>query len=581
VRTRLLYPVLSIPFIHLWGLSGGSMAIPVLGCVLFLWATARVLQRLYGPAIAVIVGGAFGVAATTTEFAWAGTDTLAMGLAAVIVANLPIERRIGKANLVWLGAASVFIALTRQVGVLAPAMAGAGWLWALARERTWRNRWFGSLVVTSGVTLVIQALTMMLVKTDAAGIISRGQTTYWGIFRQFVHYLRVVTIEACTYMWQNDRLLYAIFIAAGVCVIAQFASDAAGLFFGAAASAYLISAGLGFSAYMRYEMIIFPAAAVAAGQVVKMLIGDQLRIPAPAVDTAAVQAVEGATIKMAAVNIAASDAGTAKPATADIKAADAAVSALTAEEIAAADVAAEIAADMAADMAAAQTPVPSQTRRRSFGVMDTLAATKPGRFLGLHEAREDRWKPQLILNAAVLAVVVGVSLHGSWSSTAAAPASPSFAAAQGGSGYAVRPVYKQPAEQTLKTLFDQGVGIAHDSGQLQQAIDWVHTLRYRPLAPDQPGWANRDKDGTAIVYPNSMGEDRKMQEAFGRGLTLNLTVKSNTVKILSRQVSEYGEDVVFTVEDTSGKVHRGTATTLYAVWSRKEPAIVTSMVFDV
>jgi hypothetical protein len=586
VRTRLLYPVLSIPFIHLWGLSGGSMAIPVLGTVLFLWATARVLQRLYGPAIAVIIGGAFGVAATTTEFAWAGTDTLAMGLAAVIVANLPIERRIGKANLVWLGAASVFIALTRQVGVLAPAMAGAGWLWALARERTWRNRWFGSLVVTSGVTLVIQALTMMLVKTDTAGIISRGQTTYWGIIRQFVHYLRIVTIEACTYMWQNDRLLYAIFIAAGFCVLAQFASDAAALFFGAACSAYLISAGLGFSAYMRYEMIIFPAAAVAAGQVVRMLIGDQLRIPAPAVDTAAVQAVERPTIKMSAVNMAAADANTAELATADIKATDIkatdpVVTALTAEEIAAADVAAEIAADMAADAAAAQAPLPTRSRRRSFGVTNTLAATKPGRFLGLHEAREDRWKPQLILNAAVLAVVVGISLHGSWTSTTAAPASPAFAAAQGGSGYAVRPVYKQPAEQTLKVLFDQGVGLAHDSGQLQQAVDWVHTLRYRPLTPEQPGWANRDKDGTAIVYPNSMGEDRTMQEEFGRGLTLNLTVKSNTVKILSRQVSEYGEDVVFTVEDTTGTVHRGTATTLYAVWSRREPAIVTSMVFDV
>ena len=575
VRTRLLYPVLSLPFVHLWGLSGGSMAIPVLGTVLFLWATARVLQRLYGPAIAVIVGGAFSVAATTTEFAWAGTDTLAMGLAAVIVANLPIERRIGKANLVWLGAATVFIALTRQVGVLAPAMAGAGWLWALARERTWRNRWFGSLAVTAGVTLVIQALTMMLVKTDAAGIISRGQTTYWGIFRQFVHYLRIVTIEACTYMWQNDRILYAIFIAAGICVVAQFASDAAALFVGAAASAYLISAGLGFSAYMRYEMIIYPAAAIAAGRLVQMLIGDQLRIPAPAVDTAAVQAVEGATIKMAAVNIAASDATTTDVAIADVKAADAAVAALTAEEIAAADVAAEI----AADMAATQTPPPTPSRRR-FDVMGTLAATKPGRFLGLHEAREDRWKPQLILNAAVLAVVVGVSVHGSWSSTTSAPASPSFAAAQGGSGYAVRPLSKQPAEQTLKLLFDQGVGLAHDSGQLQGAVDWVHTLRYRPLTPDQPGWANRDKDGTAIIYPNSLGEDRNMQEAFGRGLTLNLTVKSSTVKILSRQVSEYGEDVVFTVEDTTGQVHRGTATTLYAIWNRKDPSIVTSMVFD-
>lgn len=64
-----------------------------------------------------------------------------------------------------------------QVGVPAPAMAGAGWLWELVRERTWRNRWFGSFAVTPVVTVVLQLLSMMLVKTDAAGAISRGQTT--------------------------------------------------------------------------------------------------------------------------------------------------------------------------------------------------------------------------------------------------------------------------------------------------------------------------------------------------------------------------------------------------------------------
>ena len=157
VRTRFLYPVLSIPFVWLWGLSGGSLAIPVLGDVLFIWAIARVLQRLYGPAVAVIVAGAFSPWARSSASRGRAPTRWRMGLAAVIVANLPIDRRIGKANLAWLGLASVFIALTRQVGVLAPAMAGAGWLWALVRERTWRNRWLGSLVVTAATTLVIQA----------------------------------------------------------------------------------------------------------------------------------------------------------------------------------------------------------------------------------------------------------------------------------------------------------------------------------------------------------------------------------------------------------------------------------------
>jgi hypothetical protein len=520
VRIRLLYPVLSIPFIWMWGLSGGSLAIPFLGCVLFLWATARVLQRLYGPAITVVVAGAFSITITITMFAWAGTDTLAMGLAAVLVANLPIERRIGRANLVWLGAASVFIALTRQVGVLAPAMAGAGWLWVLVRERDWRNRWLGSLVVTAAVTLVFQALTMMLTSADTAGVVGRGQTTYWGILRQFVHYMKIVTEQACTYMWHTDRLLYALLIAAGVSVLARFGSDASAVFVGAVASTYIITAGVGFSSLMRYEVIMFPAAAVAAGQLVQLAFEGYLRQPAGARETDTL------------------------------------------------------------DTAAADDPVPTWARRRSVGLVSTLAATRPGQFLGLHEARQDRWKPQLILNSAVLAVVVGVSLHGSWSSTVAAPASPSVAAAQGSQEYAVKPLAPQSAELTLRALFDQAIGMAHDSGQLQGAMDWVHVMRYRPTAPDQPGWSTRGKDGTALVNPSSMGQAVSMSEAFGRGLSLDQTVKPDTVKILSRQVSEYGEDVVFTVEDKAGVVHQGTATTLYAIWSKKDSAIVTSMVFD-
>ncbi|ACU69362.1 hypothetical protein Caci_0410 [Catenulispora acidiphila DSM 44928] len=512
VRTRLLYPVLSVPFIWMWGLSGGSMAVPVLGTVLFLWATARLLQRLYGPAIAVIVAGGFSLTVPVNGFTWAGTDTLALGLAAVLVLNLPIERRIGKANLVWIGAASIFIALTRQVGVLAPAMAGAGWLWLLVRERQWRNRWLGSLIVTAATTFLFQVLSMTLAPANTAGVIGHGETSYWGIFREFVHYLRIVTEEACTYMWHNDRMLYALFIAAGISVLARFKSDATAVFVGAVGATYVITAGVGFSGFMRYEMVMFPAAAVAAGQLVQLALGDHVRQPVGAV--------------------------------------------------------------------AELEPAPTRTRTWFSDRFAALALTKPGRFLGLNLQRQDRWKPQLLFNSLVLAIVIGVSLDGSWSSTVNAPASPSYAAAQGGSGYAVPPLAKPSADQTLRIMFAQAIGIAHGSAQLQGALDWTHAMQYRPMAPDQPGWPNRAKDGTAVVNPNSMGMDIDMSEAYGRGLSLNSTVKPDSVKILSRQVSEYGEDVVFTVEDTSGKVHQGTATTLYPIWHKNDPATVTALVFD-
>ncbi|NUR24703.1 MAG: hypothetical protein HOV83_02430 [Catenulispora sp.] len=505
VRTRVMYPVLSVPFVWIWGLSVGTMVLPIVGDVLFLWVTARILQRLYGPAVALTVAGMFSFVQPIWGFSWAGTDTLAMGMAAVIVANLPIERRIGRANLVWLGAFTLFIAMTRQVGVLAPAMAGAGWLWALVGERSWRNRWTGAFAVTAAVTGVAQVVMMTVAKTDTAGVIGRGESTYWGVFRQFVHYLKVVTEQATTYMWHSDRILYALLIAAGLTVVVRFASDAAAVFVGAAGATYLITAGIGFSSLMRYEMMMVPAAAVAAGSLVSMVLGD--RPPS-------------------------------------------------------------------------RLEAPEPVTRAPSAMFATLAGTRAGRFAGLHLPRPDRWKPQLILNSAVLVAVVVVTLQGSWPSAAKAPASPSFAAAQGGSGYAVTPLAKPGAEVTLRAAFTQAALAANNASSLQGAFDWVHEVRYRPTAPDQPGWPARDRDGTAIMHANALGEDINGQKAFGNGITLGQTVVPDTVQIVERQVSEYGEDVVFTVKDKAGTVHRGTATTLYPIWDPKATGVITALIFD-
>jgi hypothetical protein len=365
------------------------------------------------------------------------------------------------------------------------------------------------------------AVSMTVVDVSTAGVIGRGQTTYWGILRQFVHYLKIVTEQATTYMWHTDRILYALLIAAGISVLARFGSDATAVFFGAVASTYLITAAVGFSDHMRYEMLMFPAAAVAAGGLVSLAIGAYL--PKPVTEAAAQETRE------------------------------------TQE---------------------ADETLPARPRRFSLGIVSSLARTAPGRFLGLHLPRQDRWKPQVILNAAVLLVVVSVSLAGSWTSTVAAPASPSFDAAQGSASYAFKPLAKPPADQTLHILFDQATGLAHDNINLQGALDWAHVMRYQPLAPDEPGWSTRAKDGTALINPNSMGQDPNTAEAYGRGLSLNSTIKSDTVKILTRQTSAYGEDVTFTVEDKSGGLHHGAATLLYPIWSSRDSSTVTSLVFD-
>ncbi|MEZ0107285.1 hypothetical protein ABH920_001276 [Catenulispora sp. EB89] len=528
VRSRVLYPVLSIPFVWLWGLSGGSMAIPVLGDILFLWATAAVVQRLYGPAVAVIVVGAFSTVGPIFGFAWAGTDTLGMGLAAVIVALLPIDRTIGKAHLAWLGSATLFIALDRQVGVLAPAMAGAGWLWELIRTRQWRNRWLSSLVVTSVVTVGQELFVLAFTKSSPSGTVSHGTTTTFGFLRLFVHNLKLVTQEAVTYMWHQEHILFALLVAAGIGMVVRFKSDASAVFLGAAASTYVITASVGFSTLMRYEMIMFPAAAVGAGSLVQLMLGQFLPAPAPVPAKAAVAASE-------------------------------------------------------ADEESAEEPVPPLPRRRAprRGALGLgLANTAAGRFLGLDQPRIDRWKPQVLFSAVAVVVVAAVSIPGSWPSTPAAPPSPSYLAAQGGTQYAMTPLAKPPAETTLFWAFNQATDVANGHGLPDGSWDWVHATRYRPLTSNDPGWSTRDKDGTTVFQINSVGMDQPSAIAFGNAVTLNRTVDKTTIKILSRQVSEYGEDVVFTVKDKSGVLHQGTATTLYPTWEANAPGEVTALVWD-
>jgi len=526
VRSRVLYPVLSIPFVWLWGFSGGSLAIPVLGDILFLWAVAAVLQRLYGPAIAVIVAGAFSTVGPLYGYAWAGTDTLGMGLAAVIVALLPIDRRIGRSHLAWIGAASVYLALTRQVGVLVPAMAGAGWLWEWIRVRSWRNRWLGTLVVTAATTLVMQLFVMVFTSANASSAIGHGQTTTWGKIRTFIHYLKVVTQEACTYMWHQEHLLFGLLVAAGIGMLVRFKSDAAPVFLASALSVYLLTASVGYSTSMRYEMVMFPAAAVAAGSLLQLMLGQYL------------PAARGATEAVA------------EP---------------------------EAEADSDEGAATATSPAPSRrAQRRNPG----LAGTAFGRFLDLDKPRADRWKLPVALNAAVLIVVAAVSLPGSWPSTPDAPPSPSFAAAQGGTPYAMKPLATPPAEATLYWAFNQAADVANGHGVPDGSFDWVHATRYRPTSPVDPGWSTRAKDGTTIFQINSVGEDSQAAIGFGNAITLNRTVDKGTIKILSRQLSEYGQDVVFTVKDKAGAIHRGTATTLYPTWESNAPGEVTSLVFD-
>lgn len=482
VKTRGLYPVLSVLFVWPAGLKNGTLYVPCLAVAAFCWVTARVTQRLYGPAVAALVTGAFGITTTVTQLVWATTDALALALSAVAVANLPIERRIARANLVWLAAAGVALALTRQVGVLVPGMAVAGWVWALVRDRTWRNRWLGAAVVTIVVTAGMQLLLGMVAHVDTQGVVTRGQTTLSGVVQQLLRNLRTITTGDLYYMWTEDRVLYALLAAAVLIAVLRITKDLAAVFLGALSASCVLTAAVGYSAGMRYEVIMFPAAAVAAGGFVAWAL-DQMGSPFLIV----------------------------------------------------------------------REPEPQADLSHSL------------------------WIPQAVGCLAVLSACVVVTAFGSWRSTVAAPASPSYAAAQGGQPYAVQPLAHPGAEVTLKAALTEALAVAKSDTNLEGPFDWVHDLRYRVSGPDDPNYARRSPDGTTITRVNAMSVSET--KSFAEAITLRASVQPDTVRIEDRHTTPYGEDVTFSVRDNAGLRHTGTATTLYPIWSAAEPGLLTALVY--
>ena len=163
VQPRMLYPLLSVPFIWLFGPRTGMLAVPMLAIVVTVVASARLTQRLYGPFAALAAAGLLAASSTLLGLMMGLTDPLAMALVALLLLNLPIGRRAQGHNLVWLGILSVLLCLTRQVLPVTAGLAAGAWLWAVlfpagGGRRRVRNEWLAPAAIVVGVALAGQVI---------------------------------------------------------------------------------------------------------------------------------------------------------------------------------------------------------------------------------------------------------------------------------------------------------------------------------------------------------------------------------------------------------------------------------------
>jgi hypothetical protein len=161
VATRVVYPLLSVPFVWLFG-PQGMLAVPFLAYAATVVMVMSVASRLFGRGWAVFAAVAMLVPTTFSSYSiYAYTESLAMAFAMGCIMFLPLGQPATRRRLVWFGVMLLLFAFTRQFHPIILAAVVLAWLSVAATRRSVRNEWLGYVGISFGVTIfaaIVQSL---------------------------------------------------------------------------------------------------------------------------------------------------------------------------------------------------------------------------------------------------------------------------------------------------------------------------------------------------------------------------------------------------------------------------------------
>jgi len=162
VAPRVLYPLLSAPFVRLFG-PIGMLVVPLVAytaCVIMVMVLAN---RYVGRQWSALAGLAIIVPISVTALGmYAYTEALAMAFCLACVLTLPLRRASRPVDVLLFGAFLTLFGFTRQFHPIVVAGVGAAWLAAAVTERRLRNQWFPFLGVGVGLSFVIAYLQSLI-----------------------------------------------------------------------------------------------------------------------------------------------------------------------------------------------------------------------------------------------------------------------------------------------------------------------------------------------------------------------------------------------------------------------------------
>jgi hypothetical protein len=267
-RPRVLLPLLSLPFVALFG-PGGIVVVPGIAYAVYAWATYRLCRLHVAPWPAAVV---VAVAVSSVQVRIWGlgglTDSLATASLALLLLALPWRGPAGRSRLVAIGVLAAVAGLTRVMAPFTVAAVAALWVWSRRRgDAATRRSWTWALVVDVAGSLVGVVFTAVVSGLSISeNLFSQTQTHTWpellrALATQVPH---IVGQEAATVL--GDAPLLLLWVLALVGVVLDRTRLAAWLVAGAlVAMVSIIVLNPAFTEF-RYPMPAMPMLALAAAR---------------------------------------------------------------------------------------------------------------------------------------------------------------------------------------------------------------------------------------------------------------------------------------------------------------------------
>lgn len=275
VAPRVLYPLLSAPFVRAFG-PQGMLVVPVLGYAVCLVLVMVLAARLAGPRWSVLAGVATVLPVAMSRWSsYAYTEALTMALCVACVAVLPLARRARRWDPAIFGLLLLAFAFTRQFHPVVVAAVALSWLAAAVVDRRLRNPWLPFLGVGVGVLVVaniVQGLIAPAYSIVDSFVRHSGAGGLAGIPAAIPRVAwRLIRAEAWDALADPSICLIALLVVVGA--VRRYRSPATWVTAGAVAGTVVLHVLNTEPSHLRYYSVVFPLLTVYATAVVADLFG--------------------------------------------------------------------------------------------------------------------------------------------------------------------------------------------------------------------------------------------------------------------------------------------------------------------